>query len=260
MKEMTIEKIIDLHREFDTIQDCTCLCKLTYLAEETGIRATGGIQVKGNALHNNMNHEFLEEIELDILAPYDKLDGANAFRVDLNDYDYKLNRNKMELVLMFALTGLREDEIEPNIDEEFDRFEDEVRFEEFNEEIQPQYDNVFPDVFDNTPKSTYEDMPIVEPEIIKHQEEINPVEPETIKHHEEINVNQVESDVNEEATIEDLLDDSDNIMAVSSYIIAQNGDTYSSLAAKYNVDERKLINSNQNRIITKGLVLLVPRN
>lgn len=110
MKQMDIEKTIELHREFESAEDLSCELKLDYTAEKKGIRAYGLLYVKGQGYRNGLNFPFSEEIELDILAPYNKLDCKNAFEVLLESWQGELQNDVLELSLHFQLNGLMDEE------------------------------------------------------------------------------------------------------------------------------------------------------
>lgn len=135
MKQMDIEKTIELHREFEAAKDLSCELKLDYTAEKKGIRAYGLLYVKGQGLRNNLSFPFSEEIELDILAPYNKLDCKNAFEVLLTSWQGELQNDVLELSLHFQLNGLidEEDEMEEQINKDIlieDLLDDEENLKE----------------------------------------------------------------------------------------------------------------------------------
>lgn len=188
MKEMKIEKGVELHQEFETIEDIKCFCKLDYVAEEKGIRAQGTITVTGLGIRNGLSHEINEEIELDVLAPYEKIDSQQAFKVLLEDYQVVLKDDVLNMTLNFMVLGLLEEEEKPTV-----------------------------------------------VEVEKHEP----------------------SDSNEEAAIEDLLDDQENIKVVQRFVIAQRNDTYQSIAERYHLSEKELIARNHNKPLEyKSLVVL----
>lgn len=185
MKEMKIEKIVELHQEFETVEDMKCSCKLDYVAEEKGIRALGIITVTGLGIRNGLNHDINEEIELDVLAPYEKIDSQSTFKVQLENYQIALKQDCLIMQLSFVLSGL--------LDEE-------------PKEQEPQ----------------------------------------------------IQMEINEDATIEDLLDDQDNIKITQRYVIAERQDTYKSIAERYKVSEKELIAKNRNKSIEYKSLILLP--
>lgn len=184
MKEMKIEKTVELHQEFETVEDVRCFLKLDYVAEEKGIRAQGNIQLSANGIRNTLSHKIDEEIELDIFAPYEKIDPQSSFKVLLADWKSELNEDKLNLILEFAVDGLKEE-----------------------------------------------------------------TEPET----KTADSNQ------EEAGLEDLLDDQNNIREVQRYVIAQQQDSYQTIAERCHVSLSALEACNHGKPISYKSLVLLPK-
>ncbi len=196
MKEMIVEKQVDLHQAYADIIELNCKCDCSYSADDEGVRALGQINIKGLGVKDDAFHDINENIELDIFAPIEKLK-TNLFEIHLKDFDYELDKDCINLKLYFMLNGLlQEDEFEK---------EDVLEFED-DEEI------IIDDIVDE---------------------------------HEDA------------ATIEDLLNDDENIKVSQKYVVAQKNDTYATIAQRYNVNEKDLMITNQYKIVEfKSLVLL----
>lgn len=121
MKEMVIQKGIELAQEFETIKDLKCCCLLDYTAEKNGIRAAGKIDVFGVGIKEEQEHQFNEEVELDILAPYRKISNQTAFRVLLDHWHGDIEKKMLLLDLSFTVFGLIDEEVE---NKQTDLFED----------------------------------------------------------------------------------------------------------------------------------------
>ncbi len=115
MKEMKIEKTVDLHQQYEAVDQIHCDCKLDYVAEEKGIRAAGGIEVSGVGIFQEQTQTICEEIELDIFAPYEKIDQQSSFRVLLKDSSWTLRGNELDMVLDFIILGLEDEKIRDSI-------------------------------------------------------------------------------------------------------------------------------------------------
>ncbi len=192
MKEMTIEKWVELQKSYDRIEQLQCVCHLNYQHEQTGVRAIGGIQLKGVGYHSDVQDEINEFIDLDILAPFDKLDYNYEFNVDLVRHEYNHNGEVIQMKFDFEVIGLIEEQIQTPVEKkEFD--------------------------------------------IVDSSEEKE-----------------------ESATLEDLLDDSDNIKDVIKYFVVSENDTYESIARARQIQEAELRKKNANKLLRKGVVLLLP--
>ncbi len=62
----------------------------------------------------------------------------------------------------------------------------------------------------------------------------------------------------EEGSIEDLLDDSDVVYEKVRYVLAEKGDSYSSLASRYHVSESDLRKLNQEKQLNDSALILLP--
>ena len=60
------------------------------------------------------------------------------------------------------------------------------------------------------------------------------------------------------ATIENLLDDQKNIKSVQRFVVVQQGDTYQSIAERFHVDERDLIQKNHSKPIQVKMLISLP--
>ncbi len=199
MKEMVVEKVVELHQEFEELSYARVSCDLNYQKEHNGVRAIGCINLTGVGIRNGLEHDIKENIELDILAPYDKLENNNYFHVDLQHYNCVLKQNEIDVTLHFIVDGLLELTLQEDKCEE-----------------------------------------IIDAPITIEEEKV-----ETCN-------------LDEEATIEDLLSDDDNIKVNQSYVVAQMNDTYKTIAERYQVSEKELILKNNNKNVEFKTLLLLP--
>lgn len=70
--------------------------------------------------------------------------------------------------------------------------------------------------------------------------------------------NQIKEIETEEGSIEDLLDDSDVVFEKVRYVLAEKGDTYTSLASRYHVNEASLRRLNQDKLLHERSLILLP--
>ena len=120
MKSMDVIKAIELSNKCDSIENIECLTKIDYEAKSNGIKAFGKIEVSISAMKADEIINSSEHIDLDIFAPFEKLEEDNNLSVSLNTYDYDFDQelNVVNIVFKFDIEGLIEDE------EQDDVFED----------------------------------------------------------------------------------------------------------------------------------------
>lgn len=87
---------------------------LQYINDELGIRAIGTIFVNGSYNDNLGERDFEEYLELDILAPYEKLRSYNEFKVKIDDYDYSIISGNLKLVINLNIEGIYDSVVEAN--------------------------------------------------------------------------------------------------------------------------------------------------
>lgn len=67
-----------------------------------------------------------------------------------------------------------------------------------------------------------------------------------------------ENEENNDASLEDLLDDSEVVVQKVRYGLTYQSDTYGSIAKRYGVDEKALRMLNQNKAISGRMLILIP--
>ncbi len=58
--------------------------------------------------------------------------------------------------------------------------------------------------------------------------------------------------------MEELFEANDNVSTSYSFVVIKEGDTYTSIAQRYEVDENELINVNNNKVLTTQSLLVLP--
>lgn len=235
---MIVEKELELTRPIDSLLDCRINNEIHYEQQPDGVRAIGTLQVTGQASYNKELFDILEEISLDVLAPFEKIKEGETFRILLHHYETRIENRKPILTIYLNAYGIKE---ERKVDIPLDK----------PERIKPVA--VFPDVV--TPfvqEKTDQPLQISQEEIQtlgdkQVQEETFPQEEvSSVSYQEEI------------GEIEDLFDDAENVMTKTRYILAQLQDTYETIAKRYQVSEKALVAVNRNKKIEERTLVLLP--
>ncbi len=113
MKQVVIEKQIELDHAFDELIDLSCLEHLQTTALKDGLECSGIIQIKGIGIVDLHQVPVDESIDLNIFAPFYRLSEQEAFEVVLGSSEFKLNQNVLQCSFTFDVKGLKnEDETE----------------------------------------------------------------------------------------------------------------------------------------------------
>ena len=122
MKSMDVIKAIELSKRVDSIENIECISVIDYEAKSNGIKAYGKIDINISALKDDEIINDEQNIDLDIFAPFEKLEDENNLNVSLNSYIYEFEQelNILTIVFKFDIVGLKDD----SEDEQIDVFED----------------------------------------------------------------------------------------------------------------------------------------
>ncbi|WP_154887771.1 LysM peptidoglycan-binding domain-containing protein [Longibaculum muris] len=232
MQKIYFKKIVDLNHRLKELVSISVDESISYKMETQGMRAVGSIMINGEYKDDNTKQSFHETIDLDILAQFDKITDKRDFHVKVEDFDYTLNEGNMALVIQACVYGVLDDE--DRVIETSQIVSDEVQSDE---DVALEIENLLRE----------EDEVIMTP----------PVEEPILELDEEIIVPQKETkEVITKPNNEDEEDDED-IGTYYLYVVS-DGDSYQSIAARYQVDEYQLKEYNHDRPLSKGAIVIVP--
>lgn len=232
MQKIYFKKIVDLNHRLKELVSISVDESISYKMETQGMRAVGSIMINGEYKDDNTKQSFHETIDLDILAQFDKITDKRDFHVKVEDFDYTLNEGNMALVIQACVYGVLDDE--DRVIETSQIVSDEVQSDE---DVALEIENLLKE----------EDEIIMTP----------PVEEPILELDEEIVVPQKETkEVITKSNNEDEEDDED-IGTYYLYVVS-DGDSYQSIAARYQVDEYQLKEYNHDRPLSKGAIVIVP--
>lgn len=231
MKKMKIEKQLIFADHVKRLLSLQVQEGLTYRHEEEGIRAIGPLYIKGEYEGDDGVERFQETLEMDVLAPKDKLAGDD-FRLSIGQYHGKEQEDSIQIMVSLDIHGLKEDK-------EKDKAVDTTAI----------------------PDMTHAQSAIAPTSSFKAKEEQK--ENHIDMQSEESTSESVKAD-HDTAVSQPVIDSFDDLFAdaqstYTSYriIVAKPNDTYTAIANRYEVDEEALRNTNQNKeILAKTLVIL----
>lgn len=207
--------------------------EIEYKSSSEGMYATGSIKISGEYYKGVRNSKFLDEIDVDIFAPFDDLSSRNELHINIIDFDYKINEDMLLFEVILDVDGLKEIN------------------KSFPSEVYEEKEEVLP--LDNMENKDEEVMFMEEKEI---KEEINmdrAGNDNTDLVYEE--VEEVKEDKKEQIT-KPLKKDETKVYW--SFHVVLNNDTYESIAMDLNINVDLLKKINKNKELIEGMLVLIP--
>lgn len=130
-----VERILDFNHEIKQLYEITLEEDLRYIKSDIGINANGYIYVIGKYDDGNGIKDFEELLEVDILAPFEKITDENTFNINVENFDYHVFHGDLWLEINLKIEGLLEEnkkiEVEEqSIPENIEEMEEKKRQEE----------------------------------------------------------------------------------------------------------------------------------
>lgn len=244
MQFINLNKAIEFK---ENIQDLLLISiddKLDTIEDKEGIRITGKVTIGGNTLTIKGEESFSDNIDIDIFLSYEEIEERANLKVMVNDFNYKIENNKLHLDITLSIEGLKEI-IQTFLSQEDNEFVDE---EEIIEE-------------DIEEKEVEEDRQKV---IEEQDQEIKEDSIEGIKTEEiieEVNETQkVEEEIIEKKSLLKSVFSNKRIKEEVSWRLhcVKNEKNYEEIAQRYNIDLNKLISINKNEKIEEGKLIFLP--
>ena len=121
MENITIEKSFKFDYVIDKIESIEINDQLRCEINEDNSHAIGALNVSGVIITPLGNHNFNEDLEIDVYAPFDKKIDKDKFKLSVKDYSYVVNNKTLTVYIVLNMDGLlentEEEAIEANYDE-----------------------------------------------------------------------------------------------------------------------------------------------
>lgn len=274
MQKIYFEKWIDLNNQLKELLSLSVDESINYKIESVGVRAVGSLIVKGEY---NDSKKFNENIELDVLATFDKIVDQRDFNIKVEDFDYYIKDGNIQIKIEVGIHGVVEGE---------DRY---VRDEQFaQDDTLEEIEGLIKEV-EEKPVALVREVPDIEAKVVEEIPAVNEVksfddeimatkkvyqspadkeEPAVYSNHEtevakkEIAVaneitEQLQEKVYQSKSRPIFQDTGDSVGTYYLYIVKEN-DSYSEVANRYSVDEEIIRNYNQDKSLEAGSVLIIP--
>lgn len=171
MQKIYFEKWVDLDHQLKELLSLSVDESINYKIESVGVRAIGSLIVKGEY---NEGKNFEENIEMDVLATFDKIVDQRDFNIKVEDFDYFIKDGNVQIKIEVGIHGVVEGE---------DRY---VRDDSFmNDDTLKEIENLISDDKPiETPSASVKEVareveeskPVVEVKPVKKPEVVNRVE------------------------------------------------------------------------------------
>ena len=110
MQKIYLEKFIDRNHQMSELVSIHCDEAIDYKLEEAGMRAKGQIIITGDYLKTASKERFNETLEVDILAPFEKIIDQHEFSIKIEDFDYKLINGDLLVTIEAVVYGVENGE------------------------------------------------------------------------------------------------------------------------------------------------------
>lgn len=274
MQKIYFEKWIDLNHQLKELLSLSVDESINYKIESVGVRAVGSLIVKGEY---NDSKKFNENIELDVLATFDKIVDQRDFNIKVEDFDYYIKDGNIQIKIEVGIHGVVEGE---------DRY---VRDEQFaQDDTLEEIEGLIKEV-EEKPVEQVREAPVIEAKVVEEIPIVNKVkssndeimatkkvyqspvdkDESTVYSNQEAEVAKKEIAVANEITeqLQEKVyqsksrpifqDTGDSVGTYYLYIVKEN-DSYSEVANRYSVDEEIIRNYNQDKSLEAGSVLIIP--
>ena len=275
MQKIYFEKLVDLNHQLKELLSLSVDESINYKIENVGVRAIGSLIVKGEY---NENKKFEENIEMDVLATFDKIVDQRDFNIKVEDFDYFIKDGDVQIKIEVGIHGVVEGEDRYVRDENFkkedplEEIENLIRDEKTTETVMPVKEPVREEINENEvvmektvkqvapvkniekTEPVYQEAKIVDATMIPETKEALVTKEAAIA--EEIS-EQLQEKVYPSKSRPIFQDTADSVGTYYLYIVKEN-DSYSEVASRYNVDENAIRDYNQDKALQPGSVLIIP--
>ena len=255
MQKIYFEKWVDLNHQLKDLLSLSVDESINYKIESVGVRAIGSLIVKGEY---NEGKNFEENIEMDVLATFDKIVDQRDFNIKVEDFDYFIKDGNVQIKIEVGIHGVVEGEDRYVRDDSFANEDTLEEIENLIREDKPVETKTVTPVMEavreteviEESKPIVEVKPVKKPEAVKRVEVVekpHPVYQDVVVENSAMFVPEVKA---KEVTV-------DSVGTYYLYIVKEN-DSYGDVATRYSVDENIIRDYNQDKVLEPGSVLIIP--
>lgn len=261
MQRIYFEKWIDLNHELTELLSLSVDESINYKIESVGVRAIGSLIVKGEY---NDGKKFHDDVDMDVLATFDKIVDQRDFNIKVEDFDYHIKDGNIQIKIEVGIHGVVDGEDRYVKDdslfekETVDEIEDLIRKEPMIDEQALENNKTVKELLEKENKvvETRPIEPINDYDTAKKDVVSKDVESKEKAVTEEIE-EQLQEKVYPSKSRPIFKDSSDSIGTYYLYIVKEN-DNYEDVASRYEIDESIIRDYNQDKPLVAGNVLIIP--
>ena len=108
MRLIILEKTIDVKDSIDDLNTVNLEENIEYIQNSDGVNIKGYIDIEGEYLHGSQLKYFNDNLNIDLLAPYEELSDKDNILLKIKDFDYINGINKIIFTFKLNIEGWKE--------------------------------------------------------------------------------------------------------------------------------------------------------
>lgn len=280
MNSYIFDKRIQLKEAPKKVDSVVLENAFNYVKVKEGIHVMGKIGITGECSCDEHCFPFVDTLDIDLIVPGDVIGSLKSLKLVIDNYDYHIVDDCLNFKIKCNLEGYDNSKEELEIDKAFEEATSNLSIDNKNELLEQ-----FRETLSNEDEQTIEDLINGKVDVITTTEEENnehpyiddksfdeqvPVEKQTdkIEPVSVVNNDVIEEKINEIKENQNKLDNKNNNNALfkeerfvvfSSFYRVKKDETYGSIAKSFQIDEAHLRKSNNEKELSEGTLIRIPR-
>ncbi|MCH5172063.1 MAG: hypothetical protein J1F31_04495 [Erysipelotrichales bacterium] len=281
MNTYYFDKKINLEEAPDQVNSVVLENSFDYVHLNSGVHVSGKIGISGECKCQEHVIPFVDTLDVDLIVPSENIAHLKSLKLVIDNYDCHIVDDSIHFRIKCNLNGYDEDKENFQVEQAFKDFVDgdsEKLVQEFRDTLSQEeaekLENLMKDDVDIFVNNSEDEVQTLEEDIPSLSEEENDVYPFVPY---EDNPVEVDSSVNNEAidnvinetkakTVEKEIETNQNslfgnerFVVFSRFYRCVSGDTYETIALKYDLNPYDLKDLNKNKVISEGTLIQIPR-
>lgn len=280
MNSYIFDKRIQLKEAPKKVDSVVLENAFNYVKVKEGIHVMGKIGITGECSCDEHCFPFVDTLDIDLIVPGDVIGSLKSLKLVIDNYDYHIVDDCLNFKIKCNLEGYDNSKEELEIDKAFEEATSNLSIDNKNELLEQ-----FRETLSNEDEQTIEDLINGKVDVITTTEEENsehpyiddksfdeqvPVEKQTdkIEPMSIVNNDVIEEKINEIKENQSKIDNKENNNALfkeerfvvfSSFYRVKKDETYGSIAKAFQIDEAHLRKSNNEKELSEGTLIRIPR-
>ena len=279
MNSYIFDKRIQLKEAPKKVDSVVLENAFNYVKVKEGIHVMGKIGITGECSCDEHCFPFMDTLDIDLIVPGDVIGSLKSLKLVIDNYDYHIVDDCLNFKIKCNLEGYDNSKEELEIDKAFEEATSNLSIDNKNELLEQ-----FRETLSNEDEQTIEDLINGKVDVITTEEENSehpyiddksfdeqvPVEEQTdkIEPVSVVNNDVIEEKINEIKENQNKLDNKNNNNALfkeerfvvfSSFYRVKKDETYGSIAKSFQIDEAHLRKSNNEKELSEGTLIRIPR-